>query len=427
MKKVLIITYYWPPAGGPGVHRWLSFAKHLLEFGYKPIVVIPKNPHYPLYDDSNLRSIPRDIETIEVPIFEPYAIAGKLSPKSTNKNKKGIIDPEDHQSYLQKSMLYVRGNYFIPDARKFWIKPVVKRLRKYLKDSPVDQMITTGPPHSVHLIGDKLKTEFSSIKWLADFRDPWTNISYHGQLKMKDAAKQKHQALEKKVLDAADRLIVTSFQTQEEFQQKTDTPVEIITNGFENWEKPNDLSLTDNFTLLHIGSLQKGRNPRVLWEVLKELADEDKKFNEFLEIQLIGSISNEIDQSIKHYGLKKYIYFNKHISHQQSLEMQCSSMLLLLIEENSSIKSGIIPAKFFEYLYAERPIVAIGPENWDVKKLMDDTKSGEVFSYQDKTALKKHISEAFKKYQRGKLNIKSKNLDQFSRKTLTQNLIKLLE
>ena len=427
MKKVLIITYYWPPAGGPGVHRWLSFAKHLLEFGYKPVVVIPKNPHYPLYDDSNLRRIPRDVETIEVPIFEPYAIAGKLSPKSTSKNKKGIIDPEDHQSYLQKSMLYVRGNYFIPDARKFWIKPVVKRLRKYLKDTPVDQMITTGPPHSVHLIGDKIKTEFPSIKWLADFRDPWTNISYHGQLKMKDAAKQKHQDLEKKVLDAADLLIVTSFQTQEEFQQKTDTPVELITNGFESWEKPDDLSLTDNFTLLHIGSLQKGRNPRVLWEVLKELAEEDKKFNEFLEIQLIGSISNEIDQSIKHYGLKKYTYFNKHISHQQSLEMQCSSMLLLLIEENSSIKSGIIPAKFFEYLYAERPIVAIGPENWDVKKLMDDTKSGEVFSYQDKTALKKHISEAFKKYQRGKLNIKSKNLDQFSRKTLTKNLIKLLE
>ena len=181
--------------------------------------------------------IPKNIETIEVPIFEPYAIAGKLSPKSTNKNKKGIIDPEDHQTYLQRSMLYIRGNYFIPDARKFWIKPVVKKLKKYLKDSPVDLMITTGPPHSVHLIGDKIKTEFPSIKWLADFRDPWTNISYHDQLKMKDSAKQKHQDLEKKVLNSADQLIVTSFQTQEEFQQKTDTPVELITNGFENWGK----------------------------------------------------------------------------------------------------------------------------------------------------------------------------------------------
>ena len=427
MKKVLIITYYWPPAGGPGVHRWLSFTKHLLELGYQPIVVVPKAPHYPLYDDSNLRMIPKNIETIEVPIFEPYAIAGKLSPQSTNKNKKGIIDPEDHQTYLQRSMLYVRGNYFIPDARKFWIKPVVKKLRKYLKDSPVNKMITTGPPHSVHLIGEKLKNEFPSMKWLADFRDPWTNISYHDQLKMKAAAKQKHQDLEKKVLNSADQLIVTSFQTQQEFQEKTDTPVELITNGYENWEKPDDLSLSDNFTLLHIGSLQKGRNPRVLWEVLKELADDDIKFNEFLEIQIIGSISNEINQSIKHYGLKKYTYFNKHISHQQSLEMQSSSMLLLLIEENAQLKSGIIPAKFFEYLYAKRPIVAIGPENWDVEKLIHETKSGQVFSYQDKTTLKKHISEAFKKYQKGKLNIKSKNLEQFSRKKLTKNLIKLLE
>jgi len=427
MKKIMIITYYWPPAGGPGVHRWISFSKYLLEFGYRPVIVIPKDPQYPLYDDSNLKIIPKHVEIIKVPIFEPYNIAGKLSPMSTNKNKRGIIDPSDHQSFIQRSMLYIRGNYFIPDARKFWVKPVVKKLRKYLKDSPVDHMITTGPPHSVHLIGEKLKKDFPSIKWLADFRDPWTNISYHGQLKMKKAAKNKHKALEKKVLDAADQLIVTSFKTQEEFKQKTNTSVELITNGFENWEKPEDLALSDNFTLLHIGSLQKGRNPRVLWEVLKELADEDLKFNEFLEIQIIGSISNEINQSIEHYKLKNYTYYNKHISHQQSIEMQCRSMLLLLIEENTNLKSGIIPAKFFEYLYAKRPIIAIGPENWDVEKLINQTKSGRIFSYQDKAALKKHISEAFMKYQKGKLNVKSKNLEQFSRKKLTENLIKLIE
>lgn len=427
MKKILIITYYWPPAGGPGVHRWLAFAKYLLEKGYQPIAVIPEDPHYPIQDDSNYRQIPHQIETIKVPIFEPYAIAGKLSPGTTAKNTKGIIDDVDHQSFIQKSLLYIRGNYFVPDARKFWVKPVVKKLRKYLKSTDVDQIITTGPPHSVHLIGQKLKQEFAQLHWLADFRDPWTNISYHNQLKMNEATKQKHKHLEKEVLDAADQLIVTSFQTQMEFQAKTNTPVALITNGFEPTDISTENELTDNFSLLHIGSLQKGRNPRVLWEVLKELSDEDKKFHEFLELQLIGSISDEIRQSIKHYDLKKYSYYNPQISHQESLEMQHKSMMLLLIEENTQQKSGIIPAKFFEYLNAKRPIIAIGPENWDVAQLIDETRSGHFFNYQDKSALKKYISEAFKKYQKGKLNIKSKNLERYSRESLTNDLVKLLK
>ena len=427
MKKVLIITYYWPPAGGPGVHRWLAFAKYLLEHGYQPIVVIPKDPQYPITDDSNLRQIPKGIETLEVPIFEPYGIAGKLSSGSTAKNKKGIIDDAHHQSLVQRSMLYIRGNYFIPDSRKFWIRPVVKRLRKYLGTTKVSRLITTGPPHSVHLIGNKLKKEFSEIHWLADFRDPWTNISYHDQLKMTASTRKKHEELEQEVLDSADQLIVTSHQTQQEFRAKTKTPVALITNGFEPTEASTEDALTDNFSLLHIGSLQKGRNPRVLWEVLKELSDKDKKFHEFLEIQLIGSVSEDIRTSIKHYDLRQYTYFNPQIGHQEALGMQRRSMLLLLIEENSRQKSGIIPAKFFEYLHAKRPIIAIGPENWDVAKLIDETKSGHFFHYQDKSDLKKYIADAFKKYQKGKLNVRSRNLERFSRRSLTDDLVKLLE
>ncbi|MGB5668372.1 MAG: glycosyl transferase family 1, partial [Maribacter sp.] len=197
MQKILIITYYWPPAGGPGVQRWLKFVKYLPEFGIEPVVYIPENPTYPIIDDSFTLDIPKGIKIYKHPIREPYHIARIFSGKKAKRISSGIIKAKN-QSVLEKIMLWVRGNFFIPDARINWVKPSVKFLTNIIEIENIDTIITTGPPHSVHLIGHGLK-ELLGIKWIADFRDPWTSIGYHKKLKLTKNSQRKHRELEHRV------------------------------------------------------------------------------------------------------------------------------------------------------------------------------------------------------------------------------------
>ncbi len=202
MKRALIITYYWPPAGGPGVQRWLKFVKYFREFGVEPIVYVPENPNYPLVDENFSSEIPSDIEIIKQPISEPYRFAKLFSKKKTKQISSGIISKKEI-SAMEKLMLYVRGNFFIPDARVGWVKPSVEFLSKYISENPVDVVITTGPPHSLHLIGMQLQKELN-VKWIADFRDPWTTIHYHKSLRLNKSSERKHKELEALVLKSAD-------------------------------------------------------------------------------------------------------------------------------------------------------------------------------------------------------------------------------
>ncbi|SDG75694.1 glycosyltransferase family protein [Psychroflexus sediminis] len=423
MKKVLIITYYWPPAGGPGVQRWLQFSKHLPEFGVQPTVYKPKNPSYPIKDFS--LEVSPGIKVIEKSIFEPYALAGLLSKSNSKTISSGIIKSKKKQSWTERLMLYIRGNFFIPDARAFWVKPSILFLKDYIKNHEIETIITTGPPHSLHLIGLGLKDIYPDLQWIADFRDPWTTIGYHSALKLTEKSKQKHLALEKDVLNSADQLITTSFQTKSEFEGKTDTPIEVITNGYE--EMSVDAELSENFTVSHIGSLLNDRNPKVLWEVLGELIDENLVFKDFFELKLIGKISESVLESARSYGLKNFISQVGYLNHKDAVESQRSSQLLLLIEIDKPETRGIIPGKLFEYLASKRPILAIGPEEWDVDKVIQETNSGECFTYNEKVRLKAYIEKSFEAYLNGKLKSKTKNIEQFSRKNLTKKLAELIK
>ena len=276
-QKVLIIAYYWPPAGGPGVQRWLKFVKYLPEFGIEPIVYCPENPNYPIVDESLVNEIPNGITIIKQPIKEPYQLANFLSKKSSKKISSGVIPKAKKQSLTEKLMLYVRGNFFIPDARKNWIKPSVEFLSEYIKTYKIETIITTGPPHSVHVIGFELKRNLN-IKWLTDFRDPWTTIGYHKALKLTKSSQQKHIELETKVLNSADAIVVTSNHTKNEFETKTTKPISVITNGYDNHSVRVEEKHKE-FTLSHIGSLLSERNPKILWEVLSELISENEAFS----------------------------------------------------------------------------------------------------------------------------------------------------
>ncbi|MFC5045879.1 glycosyltransferase family 4 protein [Aquimarina hainanensis] len=425
MKKVLIITYYWPPAGGPGVQRWLKFVKYLREYAIDPVVFVPENPTYPIKDTSLSTEIPEDITVLKRSIFEPYRFAQFFSKKDTNTISKGIIARGEKQSFIQRLLLYIRGNYFIPDARKFWVKPSVRFLKKYLKKHQIDTIITTGPPHSVHLIGLELKKEMGS-KWVADFRDPWTTIGYHDKLKLGKRAKEKHTLLEEEVLTNADHVLVTSNTTKHEFEAITLQPITVITNGYD-YEKGVEVSLSDRFTISHIGSLLSGRNPVMLWKALYDLTEEHPDFATSLEIQLVGAVSEDVLESIKGAGLTSFLTLKGYVSHQEAVAIQRSSQLLVLIEIDVPETRCIIPGKLFEYMVSNRPILAIGPEGADIEGLIKETNTGVFYQYGDYTDIKKQLWEYYQQFLKGTLQTQPIGLQRFSRKELTRTLSEVLK
>ena len=423
-KKLLIITYYWPPAGGPGVQRWLKFVKYLPDFDVQPIVFVPENPTYPIVDSNLVADVSDKAIILKTPIFEPYQLASFLSKNKTKKISSGIIPNQKKQSFLEKVMLWVRGNLFIPDARVFWVKPSVAYLEKYIRENEIDTIITSGPPHSLHLIGLELKQKMN-LKWLADFRDPWTTIGYHKSLRLSQYAAKKHKQLESQVLNSADTIIVTSKTTKAEFQALTTKPIEVITNGFDV-EKVDKQSLDTKFSLAHIGSFLSERNPKIVWESLVELCAEIPDFKSHLEIKLIGAISQEVLETIEQFGLNLYLNNLGYVSHAEAVAHQRKSQVLLLIEINSEETKSILPGKLFEYMVSERPILAIGPKDSDFAEIITNTNSGVFFEYSEKAKLKQTIQEYYNHFLEGKLQSHAVGLQQYSRKNLTQQLVALL-
>lgn len=424
MKKVLIITYYWPPAGGPGVQRWLKFVKYLPDFGIEPIVYIPENPTYPLLDEKLLAEVPEQVTILKHEIIEPYTWASLFSKKSTKKISSGIIPNQKKQSFVQKIMLWVRGNLFIPDARVLWVKPSVNYLSKYIQENEIDTIITTGPPHSLHLIGLELKQQLG-IKWIADFRDPWTTIGYHKALKLTETSVKKHKGLESKVMNTADFLLVTSPTTKIEFQAITSKPIHVITNGYDV-EKIEKQFLDEKFTLAHIGSFLSERNPRILWKALRELVKENTDFKKYFELKLIGATSQEVLDTISEFKLSEFVNNLGYVSHQEAIEHQRKSQVLLLIEIDSEETKSIIPGKLFEYMVSERPILAIGPQDADFAVILKQTNTGVFALYDEKEKVKETILSYFNLYLEQNLKVYPVGLQQYSRKNLTKELAALL-
>lgn len=422
---MLIITYYWPPAGGPGVQRWLKFCNYLPNYGVKPIVYIPENPDYPIVDQQIASEISQDIKVIKKPILEPYKIASFFNRKSSKSISKGVIPEESKQSFIQKLLLWVRGNFFIPDARKFWVKPSINFLEKEIPKLKVDAIITTGPPHSVHLIGKGLKEKLN-IKWYADFRDPWTSIGYHNKLKLTQRSQQKHLKLENQVLNTADHIIVTSYGTEKEFLKLTNQPIHVITNGYDAENFKEDVVLDKKFTIAHIGSLLSDRNPIVLWKVLSEIINENESFKQNFELKLAGVLSEKVLNSLTEYNLLSYTNQLGYLTHSEAIKHQKSSQVLLIIEIDSEETKQIIPGKVFECVAANRPIIGIGPKDADFFKIIKMSNSGNVFSYKMYKELKKHVLYLYDKFSAQQLVVNSNYTEQFSRENLTKQLSKIL-
>jgi len=415
--KALILTYYFPPAGGSGVQRWLKFIKYLGNFNIEPIVYTADNANYPILDNSLTEELPKNITLLKQAIFEPNNFIKKNRKKSS-----GFLPQKE--SFAGKIAQYIRANYFIPDARKFWIKPSVKYLTSYLEKNPVDVIISTGPPHSVHLIGFALKKKFKT-PWIADFRDPWTNIDYFHKLPLTTKAKQKHFYLEKEVIQTADTVVVVGKTMQEEYLPLNKNTI-VIENGFDDFKTNFKTEKDTKFSLLHIGLLNQDRNHNVLWQALKELKSEIPEFNQDLEIKLIGKVCQEAIQEIKKNKLYPNLNLIDYIPHQQVITHQKSAQILLLLVNNTPNAKGIITGKIFEYLQAKRPILAIAPTDGDLAKIIHNTQSGIVVNFKDKKAVKKAILSYYLNYKNNTLQICPKNIEKYHRKELTKKLASVI-
>jgi hypothetical protein len=419
-KKVLIITYYWPPAGGSGVQRWLKFSKYLRDFEIEPVIYTVENPSYPILDNSLENEIPKELEILKQPIFEPNSILSVFSGKK--KESAGFLNP--NPTFIGKTLQYIRANYFIPDTRKFWIKPSVKFLSAYLNDNHIDAIITTGPPHSIHLIGLELKKKLG-IKWISDFRDPWTEIDYFQQLPITKKATKKHQDLEQEVLINSDMVVVVGETMKDKFLKHTNR-IEVLTNGFDTIEDLSTQKLDEKFSITHVGLMNSDRNPTILWEVLNEISNTNLNFKNDLRIKLIGKLDDAVIQDLKVFD-HNTIETIPYLDHKDVSKYQASSQVLLLsINEVPSAK-GIITGKIFEYLQAKRPILAIGPEDGDAAMILKNTNAGTIIGFKNKTVLKAAILNLYKDYKEGVLFVKSINIEQYHRKNITSQLAEVIK
>jgi len=419
MKKVLIITYYWPPMGGGGVQRWLKTTKYLREYDWEPIIFTTQNGEASVVDEGMLKEIPKGIEIVRVPIWEPFGLYKKLTGKKKEEKLVPGTASSKNKSFIHGLSVWVRGNVFIPDARKFWVKPSVKYLNNYLKENKVDAIVSTGPPHTTHLIALNIIKKHH-IPWLADFRDPWTNIDFYHQLKLTNWADQKHKRLELEVLNKANQVITVSWSWAKDFYEISNRMPMVITNGYdpEDFIKAESITLDKKFTITHAGSLNDDRNPHALWEALSELIIEIEGFTSNLEIKLIGQVASAVITEINQFGLNNNLNKIDNLPHAKVVMELMKSQVLLLPLNNTPNIDGVVPGKLYEYIGANRPIICIGKPTGDASKIINDTNAGNVSDFTDVASLKETIKEYYDAYKKNALTIESKDYEKYSRKLL---------
>ncbi len=423
-KKVLIITYYWPPSGGAGVQRWLKFAKYLPEYGIEPIILTldPNYASYPQKDENLEKDIHPDLKVFKTKSFEPLNLLSNLFGKKnvpyggfTNVNKK---------SFLQTILRFIRGNFFIPDARVGWNKYAYQKAKKLIAELNIDTVIIISPPHSTQLIGLKLKKKLD-ITWIADFRDPWTDIYYYKDLLHTNLVKQIDKKKEEQVLKNADKVVTVGNMLKNELQVKSGREdIEIISNGFDEsdfdgfaYNKP------DKFTITYTGTLSDHYNIRSFVKVCGELRREGKDFI----IRFVGNISEQKYSEFKEAGLEDNLEILGYVSHEKSIQYLFSSSALLLIIPDFKGNEGILTGKLFEYLATKIPIIGIGPKNGDAAGIIKECGVGKMFSIEENNDLLRFLKSLLDQDCADKVvNPDIECIQEYARVSLTRKLQKII-
>jgi len=435
MKDVLIITYYWPPSGGSGVQRWLKFVKYLPQFGYIPHVYTVEDGEYPVIDNTLEKDIPKEAIIIKKPIIEPYGFYKKLLGHKKNKKLGHGFVGERNKSGFKKLMhsfaLWVRGNFFIPDARVMWVKPSVDFLTDYVKSNNITTIISSGTPHSMHLIAQGVKQR-TGVKWIADFRDPWTGVYYLKDMKLSNSSFQKHLKLEKEVLLNCDIITTVGNHLAKNLsalvkEKDISDKIVVLPNGFDrelNFEQHNELD--KKFSIVYIGLFSKEQNHSSYWKALRACVDEDADFAKDLELKCVGNIDSSIEEAIIENNLFPYFKKVGFVSHAEAESYQRNAQVLLLSINNYPGAKEMLTGKLFEYIASGRPILCLGPQDGDAAAIINNTSTGEIAEWDDELKIKAILKKYYALFRANDLKAHPKNLENYHRKNLTQALTKLL-
>ena len=431
-KKVLIITYYWPPSGGSGVQRWLKFVKYLPSFGWQPFVFTPDNPAFDIRDESLLSDVPDEAEVMRFPIWEPYEVFFKLSRLTGSRHSAKpteLVQGRD-KTFFQKIATWVRANVFIPDPRIFWVRPSVSFLESFLRDNQIQTVVTTGPPHSLHLIGLRLKKKDPSLRWIADFRDPWSEWGLLDTLDVGARGRKKHRALEAKVLASSDEVLtITPFYVRR-FETLSGRRVHLIANGYDESDFPaRQYARPDKFVIRHVGVINEKCDPRPFMRALENLAKENEEFAKAIQLVFNGEVHPSFRGFIESSSvLKSLSYFSGNIPHSQLLDLYYSSSVLLIVLHGYKDAEGYMPGKLFEYLATGLPVLGVGPVSGDAAALLRETGSGEMLDSRDAAGMRSLLLRHFENWKQNAIapyrNGKTSN---YSRQHITGKLVELLE
>ena len=423
--KVLIFSYYWPPAGGPGVQRWLYFAKYLGSCGVTPTIVVPQGAHYPQIDEALSLDIPSEIKVHRVPITEPYRWISWCLPSATKNLSRGIVPKKP--GLIPGLLLWIRGNFWVPDARIGWVRRALHWANSQTDLDTYDWIITTGPPHSVHLIGAELSSKYP-LKWLADFRDPWTGIHYHSKLRLLPWAAKKHQLLEQMVCRQADLIVATSPSTVSSLALIAGSDkTHCITNGYEPMAVQElVVDKHSGFVMAHVGALLAERNPAGLWSAIARLVAASPEFSAHFSLQLVGHVADSVVASIEALGLQSWVNIRGYLPHHQARQVQWSADVLLLVEASQPWASEIIPGKFFEYIETQKPILALGPDRWDVHEILTQTQTGFFAESLDDQRIESLLWSLWQHHQSGAPLTNPIDTERYTRQNKTVQLANLL-
>lgn len=431
MKKVLIITYYWPPSGGSGVQRWLKFVKYLPSYQWEPHVFTPENPSFAIRDPSLEKDVPQEAEVIRFPIWEPYDIFFKISgwfgPKK--QSTPTALVPSRNKTLFQTISTWVRGNLFIPDPRRFWIKPSVSFLTGYIRDNNIQTIITTGPPHSIHLIGLKLKQENRGLRWIADFRDPWSEWGMWDSLMVSKPVRRMHKRLESRVLSSADEIItITPFYVRR-FESLARRRVRLLTNGFDEEDFSQMVySKSDRFLIRHVGIINEKCDPRPFMRALKNEIASDAEFARDVAMEFVGEVHPDFRRYVsENMVLAQVTRFPGAIPHDQLIALYGSSSLLLLILTGYKDGEGFLPGKLFEYFATGLPVLGVGPAAGDAGVLLQETGAGVMVESGDEAGMRKSLRDAYAHWRANeKPVVRRSQVERFSRRALTGQLADIL-
>jgi glycosyltransferase involved in cell wall biosynthesis len=426
-KRVLIVTYYWPPCGGIGVHRCLKFAKYLRSFGWEPIICTAQNPEYPVLDDSNFKHIPEGIEVLKSRIWEPYTIYKWMMGKKKEERITDVFVEEQRAGFRANLGIWIRGNFFIPDARRFWIGSTVKFLTRYLQDHPVDALLTNGPPHSAHMIGYHLKRRFN-IPWLADFQDPWTESDSYRRLMLNPISRNIHEAMEQRVFRTANKVTICSESWKRDLESLGANDVGVIFWGYDEDDVQKETRpRSSKFSIRHFGRLGPDRKVSVFWKVIAALAKEHPTFGRDLVIELVGFIGEAVRDEIASLGLHDKVKILGHISRSDALVGMTQAQVLLLIINDEPNAQGRLPGKLFEYLASRRPILLLGPEKSDASAILDELHAGWTCGHSDYETTKATMLRLYEKFVKNDLPDNVTPIERYSNKNTTRTLALCLD